>query len=485
MKNIWFILVMLLFISCADSESTDKTTSTIDEDNSEDVSSVVLYSPKGHAEDGPGSEGGTVSIRLHHDEDLMQTEEVYTTQTENNFGYYDSSRVMRATAHKYATITVTTFYFDETKNTMMPTQKPLKALADLSVNSVVNINPLTTVIIPRQIELFNDFESIYYQDLEAATTQAEKELMENVLNIYGVTDHFSDMALDKRNGSVLLAANVILLQDNDVAEQIALMNRIATELRDNGTVISQDIIDEISTNSQNVDLSGVKSNLENKYSLLGRVMSAPDFYNYIDSDGDGILNRDDADQSLNIDIIEGNLKITYGLNLNEHPAVKSGIDYWSEFAHPSIFDENTNAGYVCFNTSGQHLSIYNNNPNAQIWDNGYKVFRTGDAPGTVLKTIDHIDGSPFNGVEIEDLEGNSYSNLPCQFLGKLDFNFIAGDKIWYVLHNGGDIYIPTYGDNGVPFNEFGGRCLSNNGTDWQCFNGVGLDEIRIAFIEKF
>jgi len=76
------LIMLLLAFGCAESNDESATTGT-----AATISNNGIYSPSGYVEDGPCLSGGTVEIRPLYSEDLAQTSEVYTTTTENNFGF--------------------------------------------------------------------------------------------------------------------------------------------------------------------------------------------------------------------------------------------------------------------------------------------------------------------------------------------------------------------------------------------------------------
>ena len=462
------VVLFLFFISCKESGDSNSTSGT---STSSDVV-TQRYSPTGYAQDGPCLSGGDVTIQTLYSDDLRQTSEIFTTTTESNFGFYDASRVMRSTSYQYALITIEAACFNELTNSVMST-KTFKALVDLNSSEENNINPLTTIIVDRQIELYRDSSSIYYQNFDTATTQAEKETFESVFNIYGITDHFRDMSLNNRNGSTLLAANVIMLEGRStVAEQESFMNTISVALRDNSVTTS--LTNAILVSSQNISLTSVKTNLEARYLSLGETMTAPGFWEKIDSNGNGILNSNDSDKSIDYRYITGDIKIVDHVGMNGPDTITSNSSRWySYWATPYVFDSSDDISYIMMNTSGDYVSIYSNN------DVGDGVDSTNDQPLIALKTVSVESVNQFLGMELTDSSGDSFRNFPAQSIAKIEFTPTAGVKYWIVNHCS-SIYKPYIGDGGDDYDIYGGRALSDDGSNWKL--NINYNNHRIAFI---
>lgn len=464
--NILLSLFFVFVVSCNDANEPGKGSG-----KNPGTSKKKTYEISGFVQDGPCLPGGDVKIQMLYDSDLRQVPgELYITQTESDFGFYDASRVMRATSYQYALITVTVPCYNEVTNVIMES-KTFRSLVDLDSTGDVNINPLTTLIVDRQLELYRDNQGVFYQDFDASTIQAEKELLEIYFNVFGVTDRFSEMSLDNRNGGPLLAANVILLEGKEVPKQNALMSNIIASLRDGDN--TSDIIGEIKRASQAINLFEIKKNLENRYNTIGYAMSAPDFWDYIDSDGDGTLNTNDDDNSVEYYLTNGSLKIIKQIGLNESENIeKSSLAGYRYFAMPYVFDNETFVRFISVNTTGDYLSVYSNN------DGGDGIDATNDQPNVALKTITKIPNYPFNDIELDDLEGNTYSKLPNSFSGDINFTFQSGVKYWIVLWSD-NIYQPYVGQFAANFNQHGGRAISSDGTNWEL--NIDMNRHRILF----
>ncbi|HRZ80776.1 MAG TPA: hypothetical protein P5044_12265, partial [bacterium] len=154
----------------------------------------------------------------------------------------------------------------------------------------VNINILTTIERERIKALIGEGKTF-----EEARSQAETEILA-VFNIKGFeTANFQEMDISKEGDSnaMLLAISAVLQHGNTEAELSELISKITQDLKDDGVLDGKTQKDTIKASGMELDLTAVRTNLEKRYSDLGLVLTIPEFEDFIDSDGDGLINRYD------------------------------------------------------------------------------------------------------------------------------------------------------------------------------------------------
>ncbi len=168
----------------------------------------------------------------------------------------------------------------------------LRTISDLSSDVDVNVNLLTSIESRRVKKLMGDRKSF-----AEARVQAETE----ILNVFKISQEnlnsFDKMDFTQVGDSnaILLAVSSVLQVNSSVAELSQTLSKISLDIESDGILNNQTIIDSIKNKSMIVNFTSIQSNLENWYLNLGLALVAvPDAKEYVDSDGDGIINRDDS-----------------------------------------------------------------------------------------------------------------------------------------------------------------------------------------------
>lgn len=130
-------------------------------------------------------------------------------------------------------------------------------------------------------------------------TEAQKQAENEILDIFhiseGSTVTFEQMDICETgdDNAILLAISAILQGDNTEAELSELISKIIIDIQDDGTLDQTSSINEIKNNSINLDLDAIRTNLISRYNSLGLTITLPNFEDYVDSDGDGVINKND------------------------------------------------------------------------------------------------------------------------------------------------------------------------------------------------
>jgi len=214
------------------------------------------------------------------------TGKYYTTRTKNKFG---SFMLGSAFTTRYVEGSVFGYYLNENTGILSTSQITLRAYLDLETSVSVVINIATTLTADRIKHLV-----LSGQTFTAAKLQAETELL-SIFKIYIPLSGFDQMniAVDDVGGGVLLAMSSIIQQDNTDAQVNALIGDIANDIKTDGTLDDQTLILELANNAKNVALTAIKNNVESYYASLGLNITLTKYIDYIDSDGDGIINLSD------------------------------------------------------------------------------------------------------------------------------------------------------------------------------------------------
>ena len=285
-----FVLLFAFAVSCGESKNDNKNddSNTNDENavNDDDSEGPGKYKIAGFVQKGPFVQGSEITI-AEIDSELVPIGTSYTTSTEDDFGSFDIRREMST---NFVEVTSSGFYFNEVEGKLSAAAISFRVVADLREGKPVNINILTTIERERIKVLINDGKTF-----EEARVQAEKEILA-VFNINDIeTTNFQEMDISKEGDSnaILLAISAVLQQGNTEAELSELISKIAQDIKLDGKLDAKGQIEEIKENGKALDLAAVRTNLEARYEDLGLALTIPKFEDFVDSDGDGLINRYD------------------------------------------------------------------------------------------------------------------------------------------------------------------------------------------------
>lgn len=264
------------------------------------------------------------------DKNLNPTGKTYSTQTTDDFGKFTLQSKLSS---PYAEIIASGYYFDEVTGTLSTAPLTLRTLTDLSHGVNVNVNILTTLEKKRLVYLIGTGKN--FAD---AKTQAEGEIL-NIFNIKDNLTYFEEMDISKQgtNNAILLSISALLDKiavskgsntGTTVAELSQLIEAMALDIESDGLLDNAVHKSAIVQNSKNLDIAQVKQNLMQRYSSLGASITVPPFENYIDSDGDGKLNKDDSSPTQ----IVSNLPQTQNTTAAAQKIkVINGLVFWQEY----------------------------------------------------------------------------------------------------------------------------------------------------------
>jgi len=276
MKKLCLLLLQILFIvicSCSNESSTEIVSST----------NMKL---NGFTQKGPFVSGSAITIQ-ELDDSFNPNGKSFQTTTNDDFGSFSLSSEIST---KYVELIARGYYFNETNGCLSESELTLRAVVDVAENKAANINILTTLTKDRLIYLARN-NKLSFAD---AKKQAEKEILAafNIPN--DSINNFETMDITKpgTNNAVLLAISATLQCGNNVAQLSELLSKINLDLKTDGA-LSDNLIQQYRSNSKIVDYIWVRKSLRNRYEQLGQSVAIPKFEDYLDSDGDGIINKND------------------------------------------------------------------------------------------------------------------------------------------------------------------------------------------------
>jgi hypothetical protein len=254
------------------------------------VDSTVAIDLKGYVQKGPFINGTAITLS-ELDKKLVATGKNFTTQIADNRGSFSLKDIELES--EFVQLQAEGFYFDEVKGEKSVAPLTLFALANVSEASSVNVNLLSHLERNRVVYLMQEEE----QEFEPAKQQAQQE----ILTAFGIAaDSLTyseqlDISQEGDQNAMLLAISAILQGNNSVAELSELVANLITDLREDGTLNSEALQTKLKQQAQSLDLPQIRQNLEERYAEMGVEATIPNFEQYIDSDGDGILNKDEDD----------------------------------------------------------------------------------------------------------------------------------------------------------------------------------------------
>ena len=287
--NILLSILSISIFSISCQEDEESLTPPVVSDTTV-VDSTVAIDLKGYVQKGPFINGTAITLS-ELDKKLIATGKNFTTQIADNRGSFSLKDIKLKS--NFVQLQAEGFYFDEVKGEKSAAQLTLFALADVADASSVNVNLLSHLERNRVVYLMQEEE----QEFEQAKQQAQQE----ILVAFGIAadsivySEQLDISQEGDQNAILLAISAILQGNNSVAELSELLGNFITDLREDGIVNSEVIQKTLTEQAQSLDLSQIRQHLEERYAEMGVEATIPNFEQYIDSDGDGILNKDEDD----------------------------------------------------------------------------------------------------------------------------------------------------------------------------------------------
>lgn len=233
----------------------------------------------GVVQKGPFLKGSSVTI-YSMDKDLNPTGLSYPTQTTDDMGSYSVSNVDAS----YVEVKANGYYYIE--NTGKKSESSINLQAFSQSGRRVNVNLLTTLA-------YNRIKYLVHSGLSFSDAQNRAQI--EVLTALGLGNStsadFTEMNIagsGDANG-LLLAASLLIQQDISTGDVSKLISDFAADLEEDG-MISNDLNQQIHRNEYKINVGTVITGLISFYEEnMVDNFSIPKFYNFLDINGDGVM----------------------------------------------------------------------------------------------------------------------------------------------------------------------------------------------------
>ncbi len=263
-KYIYFIMVAVSICSLVACSSGGATVST-------------YTATSGVAQKGPLLKGSTVTVQ-ELDASLSPTGKQYSYQVDSDLGTFSPTSTFSS---QYIGLNATGYYFDEVANSISAGPITLNGISDLSTDTVLNVNLLTTLAYQRIINL----ATTSHMTFPTATSQAENEVLA-ALNIQNGNSYGSFGSLDITKGrdgdNILVAISSIFVYGNTSGTLSSLIADFQSDIANNGVIDSAATNNSLIAAAKSVNPALVASNLTEKYASIGVSFTATDIGNWID-----------------------------------------------------------------------------------------------------------------------------------------------------------------------------------------------------------
>jgi N-acetylneuraminic acid mutarotase len=250
------------------------------------VPPATTYSASaGVAQKGPLAIGSTVTAR-ELGLNLSPTGSLYSYTTTTATGAFLPTSTF---ASPLLSMTATGTYTDEVTGAASDGPVTLQSYADLTSETVLNVNVLTTLAYTRTNSLRN-ISSLSFADARA---QAERE----VLASFGIVLATSpgafgslDVGANTNGGHILAALSSVIVQGRTAAQVNALLTELQTDIGANGADVGPGNLHTLALSEQALNLNSVAAHVG---AAVGAPLDASSLAEWLDQDGDGVIGHDE------------------------------------------------------------------------------------------------------------------------------------------------------------------------------------------------
>ena len=250
------------------------------------VSQTKTYSAtSGIAQKGPLIKGSAVTAQELNSA-LSPTGKQYSYQISSDLGTFTPTS---AFGSQYIGLDAAGYYFDEIQNAVSSGTVTLESYSDLSVDTVVNVNLLTTLAYQRIYNLVVNSNMTF----AAARARAESEVL-TALNIpsasYGAFGTL-DLSGSSDGDHILAAISSEFVYGNQAGPLSVLINNFQNDLGTHGTITDATTLAELAAAAKALNPATIAANLNQRYASVGVTLTASDISDWIDQDGDGVVGK--------------------------------------------------------------------------------------------------------------------------------------------------------------------------------------------------
>ena len=250
------------------------------------MAAVPAYTAKsGVAQKGPLIQGSTVTAQ-ELDASLSPTGQQFSYQILTNFGTFSPTSTFTS---QYLGLSATGYYFDELVNAVSSGPVTLNAYSDLAVDSVLNVNLLTTLEYQRIQNLVTQSNMTFV----AARAQAETEVLV-ALNIpaanYGSFDSLN-LSGNTDGDYILAAISSLFVYGNSAGPLSALIANFQSDIGKNGVITNPTTNAALVAAAEGINPATVAANLTQYYASQGLTFTPANISEWIAQSGDGVIGK--------------------------------------------------------------------------------------------------------------------------------------------------------------------------------------------------
>jgi Bacterial Ig-like domain (group 2)/Kelch motif len=245
------------------------------------------------AQKGPLQIGSLITTQ-ELDGKLIATGKSYSYTVTSDFGTFTPTATYTS---RYVEIYANGYYFDEVTNAVSGGSILLSGLVDLSTDTLMNVNLLTTLAYKRIKTLVSNGVSF-----EAARVQAEREVLAALKipsgSSYGAFNTF-DLSKGREVDQILAVVSAMFVSGRASGNVSELIGNFQADLAVNGKITIAEIQDALTGSAQELNLASVAMNLNSK---VGSNFTSGELGQWVDHEGDGVVGKfeyqvNDAGQS--------------------------------------------------------------------------------------------------------------------------------------------------------------------------------------------
>jgi hypothetical protein len=250
------------------------------------VPSPITYTANsGIAQKGPLIKGSMITAQ-ELDANLSPTGKQYSYQTTSDLGTFSPTSKFGS---KYIGVSASGYYFDEVANSISSGTVTLNGYSDLSVDSMLNVNLLTTLEYQRIQNLVTKSNMTF----TAARTQAEKEVL-TALNIppgsYGAFGTL-DLSGNTDGDHILAAISSIFVYGNSPGPLSQLIANFQNDIGTNGVITNPATKAALIAAAKAINPAVVAANLTADYASEGLTFAASNISDWIARSADGVIGK--------------------------------------------------------------------------------------------------------------------------------------------------------------------------------------------------
>jgi hypothetical protein len=257
MKPFTIILLLFTILSCEKDKNESKQN----------------YEIKGFAQKGPFTAGTNITV-MELKNNLQPTGLIYYSIVSDNYGSFNLPEVELSS--NYVELMADGYFFNEYFGYGTVYKLVLKAIADVSKDSEININILTHISAERIKHLVYN-EGKTFQD---AKTQSQNEILK-IFNMDGnaiINYEKLNIAETGELNSKLLAISSIIQGNRSIPKLTEFLTNLALDIKTDGVIDSKELQMNLATSAALCNVGDIRKNLSNFY---GNDSVFNNFQNYV------------------------------------------------------------------------------------------------------------------------------------------------------------------------------------------------------------